>query len=259
METTETKSAGDSRLKNPPIIEALIDIDCDMPPGREIAALQGPAHERFRDRYPKVRTSLVQEHQLETKADELPRASIRHAIRGFQFLQEDEKQLVQVRTHGFSFNRLAPYSSLDDYLPEVERTWRLFLEVAAPVQVRLIRLRYINRILLPMVDQRISKLEDYLKICPRLPDEERLTFIGFLDQHAALEKETGNQVNIVLTAQRGEEGMLPIVFDIEGFHPEALDPKDWRSIMARVASLRSLNNRVFRNTLTEQCLSLFQR
>ncbi len=29
-----------------------------------------------------------------------------------QFLTEDEKQLIQFRPNGFSFNRLAPYGSL---------------------------------------------------------------------------------------------------------------------------------------------------
>ena len=72
--------------------------------------------------------------------------SVRRGIQALQFLHADEKQLVQVRAQGFSFNRLAPYTSLDDYLPEIERTWHLFVGLASPVQIRVVQLRYINRI-----------------------------------------------------------------------------------------------------------------
>lgn len=67
-----------------------------------------------------------------------------------QFLKNDEKQLVQIRPQGYSFNRLAPYGGFDEYLPEIERAWRLFVDIVMPLQVKLIRLRYINRFLLPM-------------------------------------------------------------------------------------------------------------
>ena len=53
-------------------------------------------------------------------------ACAKRAIQSLQFLHEDEKQLVQVMAQGFSFNRLAPYTSLDDYLPVIQRTWELF-------------------------------------------------------------------------------------------------------------------------------------
>jgi len=111
--------------------------------------------------------------------------------------------LTKVRMQGFSFNRLAPYTSLDDYLPEIERTWGLFASIASPVQIRVVRLRYINRILLPLTNGRVE-LEDYLKVGPRLPDEDRLRFAGFLNQYAAVEIDTGHQVNIVLTSQPPE-------------------------------------------------------
>lgn len=140
-------SERDSKLANPPIIEAVLDLDCDMPPSQDIAALETPARESFRDHYPTFRTQLLQGFRIEQPPDAEPRLSAQRGIQAFQFLQEDEKQLVQVRAHGFSFNRLAPYTSLGDYLPEIERTWRLFVGFVSPVQVRLIRLRYINRIL----------------------------------------------------------------------------------------------------------------
>ena len=241
----------------PPIIEAVLDIDCDMPPAVEVGALESPARSAFRDRYPKFRTLFLQEHMIEARADTPPTMSVRRGIQGFQFLQEDEKQLVQVRAQGFSFNRLAPYSSLDDYLPEMERAWRVFVALASPVQVRLVRLRYINRIPLPMPEGRVE-LNEYVKIGPRLPDETKLTLFGFLNRVAAVETETGNRVNIIVTSQPPEEKWLPVILDIEAVADGSIEPVDWPAILARIQSLRDLKNMVFSSTLTDQCLKLFQ-
>lgn len=249
------------KLLKPPIIEAVLDIDCDMPPGFDLAALEGSSRDRFRDKYPKFSKQFMHEHKIETTLDEPPKMSVRHEIQSFRFLQEHEKQLVQlvqVRAQGFSFNRLAPYTTLDDYLPEIERTWRLFASITAPVQIRAVRLRYINRILLPMPESRVE-LEDYLKVGPRLPDEGRLTFTGFLNQHTAVEADTGNQVTIVLTTQPPADKMLPLIFDITVASAGTAEVENWTWLLAQIQALRALKNSVFRNTLTDQCLNLFQQ
>jgi len=245
------------KFKNPPIVEAVLNIECDMPPAQDFAALQASAQEAFRPQYPQFRAMLVMENRIEVKPAAQPELSVKNSLQGFQFLQADGKQLVQMRAQGFSFNRLAPYSTLDDYLGEMERTWNVFVKIAAPVEVRMVQLRYINRILLPMSGGKLE-MEDYLKICPQLPDDERLEFLGFLNQHTAVEKDTGNQVNIVLAAQPVENEKLPVIFDITAAHQLATEPKNWGKILTAIKSLRDLKNLVFHNTLTETCISLFQ-
>ncbi len=244
-------------LSNPPIVEAVLDIECDLPPGFQIVEFQDRALSVFRDSYPKLRTQLLQEHQIAMKPGELPALSVKHGVQALQFLQNDEKQLVQVRIQGFSFNRLAPYTSLDDYLPEIERTWGLYADLVKPVQVRQIRVRYINRILLPMTDRRVE-LDHYLTVAPRSPDEDRLELAGFLSQQVAIETATGNQVNTVLTAQPPEDGKLPVIFDNSAVNNEPCEPDSWPQILQRIEALRVLKNHVFKRTLTEPCLALFR-
>src|SRR3954453_17162563 len=96
------------KLQRAPIVEAVLEIECDLPPGQDLGALETPAREIFRDRYPKQQTQLIQENQIETKPDEPPKMSLRKGVQAFLFFQEAEKQLVYVRAQGFSFNRLAP-------------------------------------------------------------------------------------------------------------------------------------------------------
>lgn len=244
------------RLSNAPIIEAVIEIRCDMGPTLDLAALESSARDLFRAQYPKLRQQFIERHRFEKHVDEPPQVSAQRGLQALQFLHDDEKQLVQIRTQGFCFNRLAPYSTLDDYLPEIERTWRLFVQLAKPVQIQQIQLRYINRILLPMTNGQVE-FTDFLKVSPRLPDEDKLHFVGFLNQHAAVDVETQNQVNIITTMQPGANNLLPLIFDIEVLHAGTADPGDWPWIRANIDSLRSLKNRVFKNTLTEKCLNLF--
>lgn len=246
-------------LAKAPIVEMVVDVNCDMPPGFDLVKLKDPARERFRDRYPTTRVLSIQGAQIEAKADGAPEISVLpQAVQAIQFFDSDEKQLVQARQGGFSFNRLAPYSSLDDYLPEIERTWRLFAELTSPVQIRAVQLRYINRILIPTVAGRVP-LDDYFSLGPRVPDEDKLTVTGFLNQYTARETDTGNTATVVLTAQAPENDRLPIIFDISVVSQGDAEPGDWDWISARIASLRGLKNHIFKNTLTEQCLKLFQQ
>jgi uncharacterized protein (TIGR04255 family) len=240
------------RLKNAPIVEAVLDIDCDMPPGQDVASLETAAREAYQSTYPTFRKIFMREHRL--AVDQPPVTT--QIVEALQFFQEDNKQLVQVRSKGFSLNRLAPYSSLDDYISEMERTWNIFVRIASPVQVRSVQLRYINRILLPLSLE--MRLDDYFKVCPRLPDEDALVFVGFLNQHQAVEQATGNQVNIVLASQPPEEAILPIVFDITATSAGVIQPGNWEAILIKIQSLRDLKNKVFRNTLTRKCIDLFQ-
>lgn len=244
-------------LDSAPIVEAVVDIDCDMPTSVDVEALDAAAQAALADRYPVARRRLMSEHQISSAPDQPLAVSSRQGLGSLQYFASDEKQLVQFRPVGYSFNRLAPYSTLDDYLPEIERTWKLFVDIAKPVMCRAVRLRYINRIELPLVEGRVE-IDAYLKLAPRLADEERLAFVGFFNQHSVLEPATGNHANIVFATQPPTKVALPVLFDIEAIKEISSEPADWLTISGRIASLRSLKNLVFRNSLTEQCLNLFR-
>lgn len=247
------------KLQHAPIVEAVIDIDCDMPPDFELARFEASAGEVFHAHYPIANRKYLQQYNIEQLPDETPEIhSAKSVFQALQFRQKDKKQLVQVRMQGFSFNRLAPYTSLDDYLPEIQRTWELYQELAKPAQVRAVRLRYINRILLPCGAAGVA-LSDYFKISPRLPDEEKLNMTGFFNQYSAIEKDTGHQITIVLASQPNEGEKLPVIFDISVADARKLEPDDWSKIYEKIQLLRKLKNRIFKETLEETCLEFFHR
>jgi len=263
IETSNATVAADPserfQLDDPPIIEAVIDIDCDMLPDFDLAAVEPEARKRFSDAYPNAKKSFIQENEIQARLNEPPKVKVTQALRALQFFSKDSLQLVQVRSNGYSFNRLRPYSSLDDYLPEIRRTWQLFVELGAPVRIRRIALRYINRILLPMEQETRVDLDDYLPLGPRFPEGHSLTYNNFLNRYSADEVGTGNHVTITLTNQKIENGQLPVIFDIEVNRTLETTPDNWDAVQGAIASLRDLKNRVFKKTLSVKCLNLFRR
>lgn len=244
-------------LTTPPIIEAVVDIDCDMPPKFDLPALEKTVQDAFKDRYLHFRSQFMAQFQIKAEQEGATLQNKIQGVQAFQLHQEDRAQLIQVRTEGFSFNRLRPYTTLDDYLNEIQNCWTKFVEITRPVQVRAVRLRYINRILLPLQNGTLD-IQDYIQVCPKLPGNSNLVFSGFLNQHSAIEKDTRNEVSIVLTTQNPEKDDLPILFDITVASPKSGEINNWSWILEQILSLRSLKNRIFENTLTEKCLNLFR-
>ena len=240
-----------------PIIEAVVDVDCDMPPNFDMDALEAAGKAALADSYPVFRRRFVSEHQIVAGPAGASSVTMRQGIHALQFVSPDDKQIVQYRPAGFSFNRLAPYSTFDDYLPEIARCWRLFVGDARPVMTRAVRMRYINRFELPLKDGKV-KLSDYLKVAPRVVDEARLELAGFFNQISVVEPNTGNQANIVFATQEISGERLALIFDIEASKQVDLEPSDWATISSTLESLRLLKNLIFGNSLTKKCLNLFR-
>lgn len=240
-----------------PIVEAVLDIDCDLPPNLDIEALDAAGKAAYSDHYPCANRRMLSAHQVVVGPGRPPVVTSREGWQAHQYLSGDGKQLVQMRPNGFSFNRLAPYASLDDYMPEIERTWRLFVALAYPVVCRTVRMRYINRIELPMVDGQVD-LDEFLASSPRLTDDPRLQLSGFFEQLTFVEPATGNQAIVVRTAQLPSAGHLPMIFDITVTAAGDIEPGDWPAISGTIAQLRDLKNFLFRKALTDRCLQLFR-
>ncbi|MCC7144613.1 MAG: TIGR04255 family protein [Candidatus Eisenbacteria bacterium] len=247
----------DSKLAQAPIVEAIVEIYCDVPPGLDLASVARTAAKRFESRYPKGRTRLLEQHTLTKQANVPPEYRERLGVHAYLFSTEDELQTVQVRGLGFSFNRLAPYGSLDEYLPDIEWAWGGYKSIVMPLLVREVRLRYVNRILIPKTQATID-LARYITLSPGVPGSGDFTLSGFLTQYIATENATGSRVSVTATPQAAEEGHLPVILDIQVSRVVAAEPDDWESLAHAIASLRVTKNRVFRGALTPDCMELFQ-
>jgi uncharacterized protein (TIGR04255 family) len=247
----------EKKLSHPPIVEAIIDIDCDMPPEFEVGAQIERAQGLFSGDYPQFKKRYLHSQEFEGKIGESPKLKSSNVnVQSLLFQKKEEDQLIQVRKNGFSFNRLTPYTSLDEYLPEIERTWTLFVDQFSPRLVRRIGLRYINRILLPLESGGLE-LDDYLKVGPKLPKDSSLQFAEFMHQQKLVEQGTGNAANVVLSTQPTENEKLPLIFDIGTTKDVSFEPSGWAEVKTTIESLRELKNHIFFDSLMEKCKCLF--
>lgn len=244
-------------LTKSPIIEAVVDIECDLPPDATLPVMEANAKAAFAG-YPIFRPVFMQEHRIAPIANAKVQVSVDPpALQAYQFLKDDGQQLLQLRTQGFSFHRLAPYSTLDDYLPQIQQAWSQYVQISSAIQIKMLRLRYINRLLLPLGGG-LVRLEDYLTLGPRMPDYEGLQYLGFLHQNIAIEPSSGHQANMVLATQPIVDNSLPILFDITVAAAMSVPAEDWASVEKKVGSLRVLKNRIFKATLTPRCVAQYQ-
>jgi hypothetical protein len=103
------------------------------------------------------------------------------------------------------------------------------------------------------------EFNDYLRVSPHLPDEEALQFVGFFNQHSAVEVKTGNRVDITLAMEAREGDRLPLIFDIDAYDERVRPADDWAGIREAILTLRRLKNDVFEKTLSERCLNLYRQ
>ncbi|MBX9678661.1 MAG: TIGR04255 family protein, partial [Gemmataceae bacterium] len=84
---------------------------------------------------------------------------------GYRFVSADGLQLFQARKDGFTHNRLAPYLGWEPFRTEARRLWSVYREVAKPVSVKRVAVRYINRIDIPLPG---PELKEYLRTSPEV-------------------------------------------------------------------------------------------
>ena len=133
-------------LSRAPISEALIDIRVALEQGFDGARLLA-AREQVKDRYPLA----VEQRGVVASFNVFPAIGMGPQVqdmglRGIHVKTADEKSVAQFRVDGFTFNRLKPYTSWEEILPEARDLWLVYCDIAKPKSVSRLGTRYINHI-----------------------------------------------------------------------------------------------------------------
>jgi len=245
-----------SQLKHPPIVEAVVDFDCDMPIAFDLSAQQEFILNEVSTEYPKVQPLHSLDFLLRVDPAD-PSSKVEQSIEALRFHSANSKQIIQYRRTGFTFNRLAPYSSFDDYTDEIQKRWMQFLTLAKPVVLRTLRLRYINTLLIPINNGEVD-LVRYLSSAVVLRDNG-LVSGDFLLQLNVSDKSglLNGVVSSVLQART--ETHAPVVVDIAVQHDVVCELADMKTILESLNSLREFKNKIFASVITEDCLKMLEK
>jgi uncharacterized protein (TIGR04255 family) len=233
------------KLSKAPIIEAVLDFRARLAPQTPRESLKA-AVEQVAPLYPILEDSWLLEGSLEISAAGSASTSSKRE-NGYVVSSEDRTQVVQFRLDGFTFSRLAPYTSWSEIAPEAFRLWDVYKAVAKPIALYRIALRYINviRFATPSVE-----MDDVLSSAPKVPSELPQLFEGFVTR-VVVPLESNTHATIIQAynvppAAVGNSLLLDVdVYRLEdlGLEAEAIRPA--------FELLRKFKNQAFFGSLTE--------
>jgi len=131
------------QLENAPIVEALIDIQVQLPESKRIDTLK-EMYEELKKEFPKQKKRIRFSGSLEVKEEQAKAGVYDNRIDGFMFLSENEKRVIQARLDGFTHNVHKPYKNWDVLRNDTKKYWEIYKQVAEPISIKRLALRYIN-------------------------------------------------------------------------------------------------------------------
>jgi uncharacterized protein (TIGR04255 family) len=133
------------------------------------------------------------------------------------------------------------------------RLWKVYTDLAKPLEVLRLGVRFINRITLPAGEVR---LENYLRVPPQPPREMDLPLVNFFHHDSLMVTGHPYGVNIVKTVQppqgSGSDGG-GLILDIDVFTTKPFE-QTANAIDKHLAEMRWLKNKVFYSSFTEGAL-----
>jgi uncharacterized protein (TIGR04255 family) len=162
--------------------------------------------------------------------------------------------VAQFRVDGFTFSKLEPYTTWEQVFGEAMRGWGLYVELAQPLEVSRLAVRYINRLRVPGP----ADLREYLTSPPALPPPIPQALREFLTRTVVDDRARGISAIIIQALEPSlDPAMLSLLFDTDAFREVALPPGD-ASIPAIFGDLRSLKNTIFFASITERAAEMYE-
>ena len=177
--------------------------------------------------------------------------------KGVRFRSSDEKHIAQFNRDGFVFSRLEPYLTWEELESEGKRLWNIYKDLAQPVEIQRLGLRFINRIKLPPGE---LLFEDYIQPAPSSPHGLELPFHGFMHKDTLGVPGHPYAINVIRTIQQlngGVDGGVALILDIDVFTTQGFD-LDNTVLQRRLLEMRWLKNKVFFGSITAKALEMFR-
>ena len=241
-------------LSKAPITEALIDIRVALPRETGLELLDS-LYNHIKDKYPKRRERKRWEGTIEFKETELVTPSVKVAeTDGYLYTSEDDKQTVQARLDGFTFNRQRPYETWETLRDEAHRLWDLYAKIASPELITRVAVRYINQLDLPFP---IKDFADFLVAPPLVPEALPQGVSSFLTRVVINEQDMKVTAIIHQALESfSQSDKVPIILDIDVFK-QVVTGLDETEAWETLEWMRHFKNRIFFESVTENTLRLF--
>jgi uncharacterized protein (TIGR04255 family) len=235
------------RLAHAPITEAIFDFRIALPPAFEVTTFD-PLRARLADRYPTVQERRSFEARFAFKEGKPAQPETRGGLDGYVFRSADNLSAAQFRLDGFTYNRLAPYTSWDQLMPEALALWDTYVETTRPEAVTRVAVRYVNRLRIPAA----GGLSKYLVVLPpRFPGTPQ-HLAAYLMRVSSHDPESAYHANITHALEpKPGTAEASVILDIDVYTVSDLDLES-RTLAPILETMRTIKNEVFFGTITEE-------
>jgi uncharacterized protein (TIGR04255 family) len=244
-------------LKNPPIVEAIVNlvVRFPSPPKPEtfadLAKDLGPSYHAPENR------NMWQIVLGQAQAAVMP-FSGPPVVNSYVFRSVDGHSVVQSKTDGFTFSALPPYKGWPDLIGGALPLWEKYRDRCLPDRVVRCSLRFINRLMLPGP---IIDFDDYIIGGPKIPPELPQSLSEFSVSYVLPLNPIGaaiGRIQLAFSSNQMTESHTPVILDLDILQECDIDPMDLREVKKIFDNLRTLKNHVFFGTLTEAAVKVFE-
>ena len=237
-------------LKNAPIVEALMDIQVQLPERITLNELHA-AVDKVKLRFPTEQKRYKISSLMQLKPGEEPLKQMEHdtKVEGFLFFSENNDKVFQSRLDGFTFNKHKPYMDWNSLKEEGKELWAIYKNIADPISIKRIALRYINKIPLKTP----FDPSNYLTTLPKLSNELNYSIQNLFSQITIINQRIDAFANITEAIENTGSDMSYFIFDIDVYKSGDLKELD---IWEYFDQLRNFKNEIFFESLTETTLKL---
>ena len=155
--------------QQPPITEAVIGIDFATSLDSKVL---NTANEAFKKNYPvhQFVTEYALAVDIQNQGGGAPKAKAELTpAHKHRRSSTDMTEIVLIQPGSFIVSQLAPYPGWEPFVKRFLREWRVLKRATGHREVRRVGVRFINRIDVPIVDDR-AEHEQYLNVFPSVPD-----------------------------------------------------------------------------------------
>jgi len=246
------------RYLKAPITEAIIDLKVTFPE-KFSADRFAEIEDRVKDRFPIKEKEMIYrgvgaivfEPGLPVKVD----ANQHH--NGFLFRSVDNLRIFQATLSGFTFNRLAPYESWEEFSTDAKYLWEAYKEIYKPIHVERAAIRYINQIHIPT--EGLTDLKDYLRTVPEVSEDlPQKALHSFFTQLQIPQEDLECMLIISETlVPQPDPKLITVTLDLDLFRQQIWESGD-EDIWNFLEKLRKRKNKVFEASITQKAKEMFE-
>jgi uncharacterized protein (TIGR04255 family) len=252
METQKWMSwLRDRHYDKAPIKEAIIDVQIEGSPSLGLASFE-KAESMPPQGYEKRQKLMMGQVRSQLAGGQLT-ATPKQDPMGYAFVGGEGKHVAQFRVDGFTFSRLAPYQTWEQFRTEAKMLWESYRRIVGALPIVRVGLRYVNQLDLPLP---VRDFRDFIRSYPEVSSDLTQQLAGFFMQVQIPQEDIGAMLvlNEAMVPPAGPN-VVSVVLDIDVFK-EGLKFESDDEVWSTMEVLRLRKNLIFEGCITNNTREL---